>query len=567
VNEVMKTSGSRLRTVATWSGYGLFFVAALIVSLLLTFPNRQLKSYVEARARTAGYPVRIGEMRLTGLVGVHLSDVNLTVPAKKKKKAARPGQPAPKAAEPMVLHFDELHVDVALLPAIDGKLDVRFEFEVGDGHLEGGRARVAGKKVDVEIDEIDQLSLEQMGVSRHVLAFQNKLTGDLDGLLSGKAKVHWGGTHEDFSGKIDLELGDAVMRSPRLEVQGGLAMADLHMGVLSATVNIDQMGKIAILKGKAARNKATAISLEGVDIFGPDIELVLEERSHISIPPGKSGFRGARMQIHFAFALPQPKAPEGKPDKDGETGEEEEKEDASLLKWSDLMKFAGSKLKPFQRAGYVGMTCNGALSRAKCLPALPQVTVGTRRKARSDARARKKQADDKPDADEEDKAKKKKAEDEAKKKAEAEAKKKAEEAIKKKAEEDAKKKAEEEAKKKAAEKVELKTVKDRADKAPVERGGDEEGRGDERRGPEPDEEGERGDEGDDDRGEDDDEAAEDDEEDEENRGRKRGADPEAEEEEEAEGDRDEKRRPKAGADEEEGDEEAPIRGRGRLRPR
>ena len=496
MNDVMKTSGSRLRTVGIWSGYGLFFFAALLVSLLLTFPNRQLKSYVEAQARAAGYPLRIGEMSLRGLGSVHLSDVDLTLPAK-TRKAARAGDPKPRSAAPMQLHFDALRLDFALLPALSGKLDLKFEMEVGDGVLEGGRARVAGKQIDVEIKTIDHLSLEKMGVGARALAFQDQLSGELDGLLSGNLRVHWGGTHEDFTGQINLEIEDAVLRSPRLEVQGGLVMRDLMMGVLTAKVTIDQLGKIAILKGQSARNKATAISLEGVDIFGPDLELVLEERSHIAIPPGKQGLRMARMQVHFAFALPQPQ-PKAEV-REGETRETEEGI-SDRLKWSDIMKFAGDKLKPFQRAGYIGMTCTGPISRPKCIPALPQVTVGTRRKARSDARARKKDGDD-------GKAAAAKKADEADKKAD-EAAKIAEEAASKaiadkkieadkeaaKEEAAAAKKAEEDKKKAEAAKVELKTVQDRQ----LERPGVPEPDDDPRRGaPAPDEEAEEDDMGDD----------------------------------------------------------------------
>ena len=483
MNDVMQTNGSRLRTVGTWAGYGLFFFAALLVSLLLTFPNRQLKGYVEAQARAAGYPLRIGEMSMSGLGGVRLSDVDLTVPSKGRSAAARPGEPAPPPPEPMMLHFDELRLDVALMAALNNKLDLRFEVEVGEGRIEGGRARVEGKKIDVEIEGIDHISLDRLGLGAKALAFQNKLTGQLEGLVSGDVKIHWGGSHEDFRGQINLEVEDAVLRSPRLEVQGGLAMRDLNMGVFSAKVTIDELGKIAILKGQSARNKATAISLEGVDIFGSDLELVFEERSHISIPPGKQGMRGARMQIHFAFALPQPKVADAKT-------KVADASPSDRLKWSDLMKFAGDKLKPFQRSGYVGMTCTGPLSRPSCIPALPQVTVGTRRKARTDARARKKEGADSRAAEAEAEKKaaeaKKALEDGAQKvaqdkkaaeeaaaaeravaeKAEAE-KAEAEKAEAKKTLEEAAQKAEQEKKAAEAEKIELKTVEERRIEPPV----------------------------------------------------------------------------------------------------
>lgn len=480
MNEVMRTSGSRLQTVAIWAGYVLFFVAAVAVSMVLTFPNRQVKTWVEAQARTAGYPLSIGTMQLRGVGTVRLMDVDVTLPSGKKKgDGAGEG---PSRSAPVKLHVDQLDLSVAVLSAMRKEIDARFEVQVGEGQIEGGRVRVKGKSVDLDIERIDGLKLSELGIGSKALAFQDKLAGELDGHLSGKVKVHWGGTFEDFKGKIDLELTDAVLREPTLNIQGGLALADLDMGVLTAVVVIDKLGEIAILKGQSARNKATAISFEGVDIFGRDIELVAEERSHIVIPPGKTGIRQARMQVHFAFALPQPKtgpasADNGAGAHGGAEGEEAQpSKGGDRLKWSDLMKFAGEKLKPFQRSGYVGMTCSGALSRPSCVPSLPQVTVGTRRKARSDARSKKKAAKGQDDekkaaADKEAAAREeaaKKARDEAAKKAETEAKK-----------GDAPKKAEEEGKK-DEDKPEFKTVQER-DKPRAERGGEVEGV------PEPDE--------------------------------------------------------------------------------
>ncbi len=374
VNETLTSSNGRLRTVGVYSGYTLFFILTLFVSLLLTFPSRQVKGFVEAQSRAAGFPLNIGELELSGIGGVRLTDVYLTVPMQPRKQAS-----AAKPRPPMVLHVDELEVDVALLDALSRRLNASFSVALEDGVIEGGRVILQGRSVDLTIERIDQLDLDKLGVGPHALAFQRKLLGELEGLHSGSLQIHWGGSAEDFKGKIDLELSNAVLRSPKLDLQGGIALTDLKMGLLTFKTVIDKVANIAILKGQSIKDKATAISFEGVDLFGPDIELVAEERSHISIPPGKAGMRLARIQAHVAFALPQSKE-ETNADKAGAV-------ESSRLKWSDLMKFAGAKLRPFERSGYIGLTCTGALMRPKCVPSLPQVTVGTRRKARSETKA------------------------------------------------------------------------------------------------------------------------------------------------------------------------------------
>lgn len=371
-------------------------MVALIMSLVWTFPNRQLKTFIEGQARKSGVPLTIGAMELRGLGGVTLTDLRVVIPAAKAplddKKKGDSG-PAP---EPTIVRLDELRADISLLPLFGDRYEVDFELSLGDGVLEDGRVVVSnGRKViDVEVGNIDSLPIAKLGIGRRIVAAAPKMSGELDGNLSGKLNIHWGGSVEDFTGNIELELADAVIRKPELALQGGLKLADLRMGALTLDVRIDKKKKIKVLSGRKGSDKATAVSLEGVDMFGKDIELVVEDRSHILIPPGKHGLRTASMWVHFAFALPQPKddAKPKKADAD-EKGDAEAagKEPASeRLKWSQVMKFAGSKLKPFERNGYIGMTCTGILKRPSCKPALPQVTVGTRRKARSDARNNKK---------------------------------------------------------------------------------------------------------------------------------------------------------------------------------
>ncbi|MCB9738839.1 MAG: type II secretion system protein GspN [Deltaproteobacteria bacterium] len=429
MSEVMTMDAAprdRLRKVAVTSGYVTFFLLALVVAIVLTFPTRQLKGFIEGEARKAGYRLRIESLSLRGLGSATLEGVDVTFPEKKSG-----GKDEDEASAPLSLHLDSLSLSVSLWRALSKReIDVSFDLEVGGGVLEGGHALLLplggkdpepeakdakgrgaspgprrGYAIDLEVEAIDRLPLRKMGLDRAAFAFQKKLRGDLDGLLSGKMKVHYGGTMDDLRGEIDLTLTDAVLRNPSVELpkMGQLALTDLRMGTLTAKVTLDEKAKIAILKGARGSDKSTAIALEGVDVFGPDIELVVEERSHVLIPPGPAGMKLATLQVHFAFALPQSKESRAEKDDKGGAGDTADKggagdaadgggkdgggdaETADRAKWSSIMELAGDKLKPYIRSGYVGMTCTGALARPNCAPALPQVTVGTRRKARSEA--------------------------------------------------------------------------------------------------------------------------------------------------------------------------------------
>lgn len=439
----------RLRSIGIFAGYSAFFVSALIAALVLTFPARQLKAYVESESRRAGVPVRIGEMSLRGLGGITLEDIDVKLPA----KAAQEGS---SARPPVDLHLDELRLDVALWRALwKREIEVRMNLLSGGGALEDGtlvlipiggddasRVKDSGAKdgkdgktgktgndskdapaavrrgyaFELDLPVIDKLPLGKMGLGTAALAFQDKVNGNMDGLLSGSVRIHWGGTFEDATGDIQLTITDAVIKRPSIEIpkMGKLELADLRMGTFGAKITMAHKSEIAVLAGARGSEKSTAIAMEKVETFGRDIELVVEERSHVLIPPGPAGLKMATIQVHFVFALPKndgkelaeadgaKNTAEGGPD-EGSNGDEAGKgdvggkagkggkgakdsketsgSDAARAKWSSILELAGDKLKPFTRNGYVGMTCSGLLARPNCTPDTPRVTVGTRRAA------------------------------------------------------------------------------------------------------------------------------------------------------------------------------------------
>lgn len=380
----------RVIAALQYAGYALFFMVILVFALPWTFPVRQLRSFVTKQARQQGYPMEIEEIRLRGLGGIELNGLSVTLPGK-------PGEPTegggigPGLPE-VELKIDKVSAKVAILPMLFGKtFDVRFDIEAGGGSISDGRVVRKGEVFDFEIGAIDGLSLAGMGIGKRALGPQTSLLGDVDGKLNGKMQMHYGGSTDDMTGQVELELADAVLRSPELSVQGGLRLQDLGVGTFTLKVKMNLKQNIAALSAVRGADKATVLHIEQMQAEGDQLELVTEETSHILIPPGKAGFKQATLQLHFAFALPDKPSAKKKPAKaDAEKSDtdkadtEADKAQSDRIKWASLLSLVGKKLQPFERGGYIGIGCTGPLSRPQCKPELPMVNVGLRGAAKAD---------------------------------------------------------------------------------------------------------------------------------------------------------------------------------------
>ncbi len=378
----------RMIAALQYAGYALFFMVILVFALPWTFPVRQLRSFVTKQARQQGYPMDIEEIRLRGLGGIELNGLSVTLPGK-------PGEPveggglAPGLPE-VELKIDKVSAKVALFPLIFGRtFDVRFDLEAGGGSISDGRVVQKGEVFDFEIGAIDGLSLAAMGIGKRALGPQTSLLGEVDGKLNGKMQMHYGGSTDDMTGQVELELADAVLRSPELSVQGGLRLQDLGVGTFTLKVKMNLKQNIAALSAVRGADKATVLHIEQMQAEGDQLELVTEETSHILIPPGKAGFKQATLQLHFAFALPDKPSAKKKGDKgkdaektDAET--EEDKAQSDRIKWASLLSLVGKKLQPFERGGYIGIGCTGPLSRPQCKPELPMMNTGLRGAAKNE---------------------------------------------------------------------------------------------------------------------------------------------------------------------------------------
>lgn len=372
----------RLLAGLQYGGYSLFFVVALVLCLPWTFPSRQLRNFVSRQARQQGYPLSMDEIRLRGLGSVHIDGLRLTLPGK-PGEAGEGGVVGPSLPE-VELKIDVVRAKVSILPLIfGGKVDVQFDLEAGDGKLVDGRLVKKGDVIDFEIGQLDALALADLGIGRRALGPQTMLLGDLDGKIGGKAQVHYGGSTDDLTGAVELELADAVLKSPELSMMGGFKLTDLGVGTLTLKVKMGLKQNIAALAAERGAEKATVLHIETLQAEGDELQLFTEERSHILIPPGKGGIKQATIQLHFAFQFqdsPKKKAAEAKAaaDKTGDKAEDDKAPVDDRAKWAKVLSMAGSRLKPFERNGFIGIGCTGPLLRPQCKPELPMVTTGTK---------------------------------------------------------------------------------------------------------------------------------------------------------------------------------------------
>jgi type II secretion system protein N len=376
---------------AAWiSLYSLFFMAILIVALPLTFPTRHLRGLLARAAAQQGYPLVIQDLRLGLLGGVDVLGIAMTLPGK-VGEPGEGGQPGPSTPE-VTLQIDRISARVALLSLLSGKVDVRFDIEAGGGKVEGGRFVRMGDAFDLDIEQIAEMSLADMGIGPRLLPAQH-MSGALEGELSGKVQVHFGGTTEDLTGAVELDLADALLRAPRLTMQGGLDLADLALGTVHLKVKMNLKQQLAALAQERGGDKDTIIHIEQLEATGEQVDILTEETSHVRIPPGKLGWKQAQIQLHFAFALRDPaKAkPADKGDseetakadgggKDGKDAAAAKSAEANKdrLQWASVLTMAGSKLKPFERGGFIGVSCTGPVARPQCKLDIPRVSTGTR---------------------------------------------------------------------------------------------------------------------------------------------------------------------------------------------
>lgn len=185
----------RLKRIAPYVGYPIFYFFCLVIFLSWTFPYEKVKerivTTVNAQQRNSPHPqeLQIDELDSWWFTGVKAKGVKLITPA------ADPTKP------PTEIKIDEVRASISLLGLLVGNKDVSFKIDAFDGTIKGS-FEDSGKErnVDVTFDGVDMSKVD---------AIATNIGFPLDGKLFGTLKLQLPeGKASKGNGNVALEVRD-----------------------------------------------------------------------------------------------------------------------------------------------------------------------------------------------------------------------------------------------------------------------------------------------------------------------------------------------------------------------
>ena len=340
-------------------GYILFGVVVFSASLVLTFPTGRLRSFIENKASQSGYVVRINDLSITGVSSLSMYGVNLDLPPD-----VRMERDGTRVQIPRTILLDRLDVGLNLFSLLFGDLSVTLTAESGDGVLGPVHVVRTDKRLEVEIDEI-----EDFPVPRGLPVFGVRFAGTLNG--KGRLDYNMKGGITTSNGRMELTGRDLVALKPTLrsEQHGDATLSDVYLGTLKVALTLDRQSRIKGL-AKPRRNKrkgdATVLHLETVEINGKDLKAIAEGHSMVRMFPGK-GMADGQLNVELSFSLSDDFF-ERQVTTRGET-DAPNRFLKTLLGMDPRWRRASS-------AGYWGVMCTGSVRRPNCIPKKPIIRGG-----------------------------------------------------------------------------------------------------------------------------------------------------------------------------------------------
>lgn len=210
--------GMSLGKIARGVGYGLFAVAALLVSLYLTFPAEAVGQRLahEVRVRSGGaYTLRFKELSPWRLTGFAAEAVSLRV--------SRGPQP------PIDIAVDDLKARLRLLPLLLARLSASARVDLGQGAIDVVVTPRGPGAVDADLS-IDELNLASPPLIP-------KLVGlTLGGKLEGTATTEWRPDAKATTGKARFKLANASVGPGTVQ---GFTLPATELGTLEPELVID----------------------------------------------------------------------------------------------------------------------------------------------------------------------------------------------------------------------------------------------------------------------------------------------------------------------------------------
>ncbi len=247
----------------------LFYGAALLVFVRLTFPYETLKNRIEAEYNSSQKEKRleIAELSGSGLLGVEAKGVKMS----EVSVQMLDGKPVPRAQ----LLIERVSVGVSPLSYLFGTISVDFDSELGGGELNGSfiqndeEARISIVADSIDVSEVTLLS--------------SSLGLPLGGELKGKVELFLPlGQMKKAEGTFDLAIDQLSVGDGKAKIRDTIALPKINAGNL-------------VFKAEAADGR---LEISEFSADGRDFKLDAEGKMRLREPFEKSSLN---LNATFAF--------------------------------------------------------------------------------------------------------------------------------------------------------------------------------------------------------------------------------------------------------------------------
>ncbi len=346
----------RTQKVLKISGMSLFGVVVFVVSIGFTLPSDRLKSFIESKAAQAGMSLSISDVSAGGFGRITLDGVSLSLPP-----SVIVAPDGTRTETPRKVELDRLVVKVGLFSTLFGSPSLKVTARNGEGWLGPVRIKLIDKTVDVTIDEIVDfplpagLSAGPLSLAGLIRSGSGHMLWDLEAGLSGS------------EGQFEINATNLVAKDPVLNTKqaGAIALTDISMGSLEASIIIDKRSSIGALKqGRRGAGGADSrvVYFEKLKIDGKDISAMVEGNSVIRLMAGRN-ISKSQITVELAFAVSDAFF-----DKKAKGSDEQPNRFLKTLLEMD------PRWKSARSGRFYGLVCTGTLADPNCMPRRPGVS-------------------------------------------------------------------------------------------------------------------------------------------------------------------------------------------------